>query len=460
MKGSTPSYGTRYYYIYFKTGTTSTPKYVAPQVALTDNVWDEGQYSYKITNYLGSLYFQKKAGGFSSWTDIGGKDWISWNTAPGGAGKYRGIPNAVNPEAVFHPGFYCCTSTIVSKGPLKIRVKSVNGTKWESIWDFYPRYATMTMTKAAHNYWFLYEGTPGGLLEPNKDYMVRSNGAKTFLSTSWTGDIPSNEWVYFSDPTLGRSLYETHHEDDILRDSYWNMNNQMTVFGFGRGSSFDTTKYLSYVPQRFTIGLLNSVDFTQNSKQIYSAYKSLKITKFALKKITTETTKETQEPTETVTITEKPIITNIPEPVDITNTEEVPGQITGVTQYSIGQSANNGQTKITLNDMRFSKTIKNNKASPGNQFLIINLTIENIGNGDLSYSAHQFIILETYADIETIYQVDEPASSILSNLFNGENIKRGDKRQGEFVYRVPNDARGLVLKFEYSDLTSEFFLLN
>lgn len=285
MKGSTPSYGTRYYYIYFKTGTTSTPKYVASQVVLTDNVMDEGQYSYKISNYLGSFYFQKKAGGFSSWTDIGGKDWINWNTAPGAAGKYRGIPNAVNPEGVFHPGFYCCTSTIVSKGPLKIRIRSVNGTKWESIWDFYPRYATMTMTKIAHNYWFLYEGTPGGLLEPSKDYIVRSNGVKTYLSTSWTGDIPTNEWVYFSDSALGRSLYEAHHEDDTLVDTYWTYMGQMTVFGFGRGGSSDMTKYMNRVPQHFTVGLLNSVDFTQNSKQIYSAYKNLRISKLTLKKI-------------------------------------------------------------------------------------------------------------------------------------------------------------------------------
>ncbi len=283
MKGTTLSTAKRYYYIYFDTGSSSPHAPVAQQLSLTDNVMDQGQSSYKIDITDSSFFFQKTAGGFSSWNDKSGNDWINWNPANGPAGKYRGVPNAVNPEAVFHPGFYCCTSSIVSKGPIKIRIRTINGTKWEALWDFYPRYATMTMTKMGHNYWFLYEGTPGGVLEPTKDFMFRSNGVKTLLSQSWTGDIPNNEWAYFSDPsvgTTGRSLFVTHSEDDTLQDLYWPHTGLMTVFGFGRVEQ-NLGKLLSYVPQHFTIGLIDGTDFVQNSKLINSAYKGLTITKNA-----------------------------------------------------------------------------------------------------------------------------------------------------------------------------------
>lgn len=280
MKGTTLPNTNRYYYVYFDMiGGSSSPVVTLSQVTLIDNVMDQGQSSFRVDITNSTFFFQKEAGGFSSWDDKNGNDWISWNNANGSAGKYRGVPNAVNPEEVFHPGFYCCTSTVVSQGPIKIRIKSVNGTKWESIWDFYPRYATMTMKKADHNYWFLYEGTPGGVLEKNKDFMVRSNGVKTFLNKTWKGDILGDEWAYFSDPSVGengRSLFVTHHERDILQDLYWS-HTYMTVFGFGRNET-NLQKLLSTVPQRFTIGLVDGTDFVQNSKLINSAYKDLIIT--------------------------------------------------------------------------------------------------------------------------------------------------------------------------------------
>src|SRR3990167_1283023 len=279
MKGTTPSGGNRYYYIYFNlTGGSSSPLSVTPQVTLTDNIIDEGQSSYRISTIDGTYYFQKQAGGFSSWNDKNSNDWINYNSVLGSSGTYRGIPNAGYPEGIFHPGFTCCTSSIISQGPIKVKIRSIsNDGKWESIWDFYPRYATMTMTKVGHGYWFLYEGTPGGVFEPTIDFMVRSNGTQTLLSQSWYGDIANDEWVYFSDPNVGRSLLVAHREDDTLQDEYW-PDQYMTVFGFGRIEG-PSTPLISSVPQRFTIGLIDGTGFSQNSKLIYSAYKDLTITK-------------------------------------------------------------------------------------------------------------------------------------------------------------------------------------
>ncbi len=291
MDGITQANKIRYYHVYFNlTGGIFTPFTMNPLVSITDNVMDEGQNSYKIDAVNSTYYFQKDAGGFSSWIDKNGKDWIGYSTAIGTSGVYRGIPNAVYAKGIFHPGFSCCSSIIVSQGPIKIRIKSVsNDGEWESIWDIYPKYAEMTMTKAnsSYGYWMLYEGTPGGTLEPNIDFMVKSNGIKNLLSNSWSGDIVNNEWVYFSDPNIGNggeSLFVTHREDDTLNDFYKILElpigaDPITVFGFGRVESPQVLGLLSYVPQHFAIGLIEGTDYAQNSIIINSAYKDYVITK-------------------------------------------------------------------------------------------------------------------------------------------------------------------------------------
>jgi hypothetical protein len=281
MDGTTQSNVNRHYHIYFGlTGGSYSPLPITPQVTLTDNITDEGQLSYRIGTAGSTYYFQKQAGGFSSLVDVPGNDWIGYNaTRTGSSGTYRGIPNAIYPEGYFHPGFNCCTSNIVTQGPIKVQIRSVSndGTS-ESIWDFYPGYATMTMVKSKHSYWWLYEGTPGGALEPNMDFMVRSDGTQTLLSQSTYGDITNHEWAYFGDPGVGRSLFVSHHEDDTLQDEYWSMESNMTVFGFGRTIS-SLTGLLSSVPQHFTIGLMEGTGFAQNSKTVYSAYKDMVIIK-------------------------------------------------------------------------------------------------------------------------------------------------------------------------------------
>ena len=85
----------------------------------------------------------------------------------------------------------------------------------------------------------------------------------TGVDEKWQGDIQASdglEWLAFADPPLGRSLYIAHHEDDEAIDSYWPMNEEMTVFGFGR---LGLNKYMHTVPARFTLGLVDSLDADQ-----------------------------------------------------------------------------------------------------------------------------------------------------------------------------------------------------
>ncbi len=163
------------------------------------------------------------------------------------------------------------------------------------------------------------------------------------------------------------------------------------------------------------------------------------------------------------TITSTPTITPIP---TVTTTESPTIISTPVVQvYSIGKSVNNSNTKMTLNSIRYTQSINYKNADIGKQFLIIDVTIENIGTDkNLSYSGDQFIILDSNEDIESIYGEDT-SSLELAKHFNGGNISPGDKRQGELSFDVPTGAKGLQLKFEYSPdpsgtSQSEFFTLD
>ena len=118
----------------------------------------------------------------------------------------------------------------------------------------------------------LYEGTPGGSLDPSSDFWVRSNGQRALTSATVIGDIADPEWAYFGDRSGRRFLFLAHHEDDNLEDQYWQMENNMTVFGFGRQYA-STTPLMTTVPAHLTVGF--GEDTLQASLVINSAFRQL-----------------------------------------------------------------------------------------------------------------------------------------------------------------------------------------
>jgi len=280
LTGTTPAGTKRYYDVYFDTAGTFAPAATSSHVQLTDDVMDEGQASYRIATQNATYFYQNEAGGFSSLLDVDGNDWISFHPWGGSDGIYRGIPNMVHPDNIFHPGHKNCTSSILHAGPLKVTIHTVsNNGLWECIWEVYPYYARMTLLKKANqNYWFLYEGTPGGKLDLMTDFSVRSNGVRLPVEQSWREqDIPAPEWVYFEDSMLDRYIYLVHEEDDSLSDDFWQMQSNMTVLGFGRTQNVNN-KQLSGIPMHFTIGLANDATFASANRVIEGSYRSLSIT--------------------------------------------------------------------------------------------------------------------------------------------------------------------------------------
>mgnify|MGYP006283144191 CR=1 FL=1 len=242
----------------------------------------EGQESFRIETPAATYYYHKQGAGFASMEDADGKDWLSYNpgegpvSGSGSGGKYRGIPNMGHPEGYCHPGSEKSISRLLTSGPVKATILSESDDgKWITRWDIFPQYARMTVLKTSHPYWFLYEGTPGGELEEESDYCVRCDGTRTDASVRWDGDLACDgaaEWLYFGDGKIDRVLYLVHHTDDEAIDSYWPMNHEMTVFGFGRKG---LKKYMERVPDRFTIGFCEDSDFEYVRKVVHSACRPL-----------------------------------------------------------------------------------------------------------------------------------------------------------------------------------------
>ena len=277
LKGTTPANTTRLYHLYYDEGPEADDVPSAPAlVSLTADIDHEGFSSYRIAAQNATYYYHQQGAGFASMIDIDGNDWINFHPWGGSDGNYRGIPNVAHPESHFHPGRDGCTSEVAFAGPLKVTIHSrSNDDKWACQWEIYPAYARLTVLTVDHPYWFLYEGTPGGILDEAGDYMVRSDGKRIPASERWEGALPAPEWIYFGAANTDRVLYLVHYEADDKIDSYWPMEHNMTVFGFGRNG---IEKFMTHTPAHFTIGFAESGQFELAQKTINAAYQPVETT--------------------------------------------------------------------------------------------------------------------------------------------------------------------------------------
>jgi hypothetical protein len=121
--------------------------------------------------------------------------------------------------------------------------------------------------------------------------------------------------------------------------------------------------------------------------------------------------------------------------------------ITDLSQpLSIGQSANDGKAKVTVNSVTFKDKLSDPIPSYaiGKKYLIVEITYENLQQNATAD-----------ADLNGMVVTDgggfpfEPASdSALENPFNGKTIPPKEKRNGNMVFIVPPEAT--LLKFQYN----------
>jgi hypothetical protein len=248
------------------------------RVSVEDDVQHEGQVSLRIRTPEATWLYHKSGGGFASLFDKDANDWISYHPGNRSAGEFRGIPNVGDH---FHPGYEGengSKTTIDFAGALHARVRSEsNDGRFAALWDFFPSHAQMTLLRAGAPYWFLYEGTPGGKIDVPEDFWVTSDGTRRSVAEHWQGVLPAPEWVYFADTKLPRALFVANHQNDDLKDQFWQMESNMTVWGFGREYRC-CGKFLTKTPAVFTLGLLETSDYGRASAEIRSAMARVRAT--------------------------------------------------------------------------------------------------------------------------------------------------------------------------------------
>ena len=243
---------------------------------------DHNLKCYKVTTPLGEFFYDKIGCGFSSFVDVEGNDWINYNKASGPAGRDRGFPNmgwqkANGGDGFGHPGYGTFNddagkSEITVEKADHIQVKSTKGTGWEVTWDFYETHVTQKIIKAK-DFWWQYEGTPGGSLEIDKDYWVLSDKTSKKVKDAHKADLADPEWVFFVDPKLKRSLFFVHHNSHstdkniLMMLPYAPSGPKMAVAGWGRygsagGYCCDKSYFYKTVPHTWSAGFVEDSTYS------------------------------------------------------------------------------------------------------------------------------------------------------------------------------------------------------
>ena len=234
-----------------------------------------------------TYYYDVAGGGFSRMIDRHGNDWISFKQSSsdypqGAAGIFRGIPNLVyqgEDNGAGHPGFDQCRSWFENG---KLYSESKSG-KWKWSWTFFDHHAEIEILRSDpnRNYWFLYEGTPGGSYANREHYFgTTDQGPTSELPDFYKGEslfeplsmvyagAHGVESVFFmishaKNPTQGIIGYLGNSTDGIQSE------NGMTVFGFGRSPS---TQPLLNGPARFTIGIYEKEISSEREHERFMTY--------------------------------------------------------------------------------------------------------------------------------------------------------------------------------------------
>ncbi len=265
LLGKTQANTQRHYHLYLDEEAVATHA-VTPWVYLAET-YHQGQASYQVTTSKTTYIIHQESGGIASLIDNDGIDWIRYRPHGGSDGIYRGIPNIKHPDDYLHPGAENATTRILSQGPICCRIEVETHDKVvKAIWEIYPSHIELQIINAPDPYWLLYEGTPGGHLDEENGFIVRSDGTQTPIGETWDAVLDPG-WLYFGDPECERVLFMAQVDTEPKLSSYFPMEGNMTVFGFGRK---DLEHYLQATPARYLFGLLHDSGFKAIALQIES----------------------------------------------------------------------------------------------------------------------------------------------------------------------------------------------
>ncbi len=119
------------------------------------------------------------------------------------------------------------------------------------------------------------------------------------------------------------------------------------------------------------------------------------------------------------------------------------------TEFAVGETIDIDSRKLTVNSVERNYQTGNQFSQPesGNEFVLVNVTIENGSNSDLTYSTFNFELQDTNG-----VKHNEQITAITEGRLNTGTLAAGGKVTGNLVYEVPKDDSGLKLVFESGSL--------
>lgn len=140
--------------------------------------------------------------------------------------------------------------------------------------------------------------------------------------------------------------------------------------------------------------------------------------------------------------TEQPnISTNITPSTNVDNTTNID---TSNKVYAVGEEAFLNNTSITVTKVEKSNGSEYDKPQSGKEFVILYITIKNIGNSNLSYNPYNFQVQNSQG------QLNEPTFTIIDNdtsLQTGELIPNGSI-SGTIVFEESINDSNLTLIYQ------------
>ncbi len=255
----------------------------AAAIGVSEVTLHGGMDCYKVETPSATYFYGKRGAGFASLIDKDGRDWISYRPGGKARGEYRGLPKCGQPTKFFHCGYgygqyktenpFSSRVTLRQGGHVRIESETRDG-KSACRWDFHPDHATMTLLRIdLPTFWFLYEGTPGGALDAERDFVIRPDGQKTALDRAWSQVVP---WVCFGASETPVGFICINHQDPepgeadsyvswpFRRDEADGSFRDMTVFGFGRKGHEKLIRHipdLKRSPARYSIAFIERADY-------------------------------------------------------------------------------------------------------------------------------------------------------------------------------------------------------
>ena len=109
--------------------------------------------------------------------------------------------------------------------------------------------------------------------------------------------------------------------------------------------------------------------------------------------------------------------------------------------YKIGEKAKDEDIVITVNSKRETEIIKDRKAKENRTYLILNITIENIGTKNLSYSRYPFAVQDENGYLFKYHYTTYD----LENAFESGELQPGESYQGEISFEIPISSENLEM---------------